>query len=120
MINFIQDNLFLLACLSSGLCVTFASFVIMDFIVFTSARYREKFLQETSVEVDDVLLQLPPARILDLSLALAALAVFISCGSLFLLTSEPTIVQFVFVGGLALLIAFPRPGSFSAISGASA
>ena len=112
MTNFIQDNLFLLACISSGLCVTFASFVIMDFIVYTSARYREKFLQETTVEVDDVLLQLPPARILDLSLALAALAVFTSCGSLFLLTSEPTIVQFVFVGGLALLIAFPAPRLF--------
>ena len=32
MMNFIQENLFLLACTCSGLCVTFAFLVIMDFI----------------------------------------------------------------------------------------
>lgn len=112
MMDFIRENLFLLACTCSGLCVTFASFVIMDFILFTSARYREKFLQEASVEMDDVLLQLPPARILDLSLALAALAVFISCGAVFLLTDEPTVLQFVFIGILTVSAAFPAPRLF--------
>ena len=112
MMNFIRENLFLLACLCSGLCVTFASFVIMDFILYTSARYREKFLQEASVEMDDVLLQLPPARILDLSLALTALLVFVSCGALFLLTDEPTILQFIFVSILAAGAAFPAPRLF--------
>ena len=112
MMEFISENLFLLACLSSGLCVTFASFVIMDFILYTSARYREKFLQEASVEMDDILLQLPPARILDLSLALTALAVFIVCGSMFLLTDEPTVLQLVFVGILTVVAAFPAPRLF--------
>ena len=66
-------NQTLLACLSSALAVTFATFVIIDFISDASKRYKTRYIQETAVEYDDVLLQMPPGKIFDLSLALAGL-----------------------------------------------
>ena len=70
MLEFIQSNLFLLACVSAGLCVTFATYVIIDFVGFTSARYKQKYLQETAIVMDDVLLQLPPQKALQRPLLL--------------------------------------------------
>ena len=55
-------NLTLLACLSSALAVTFATFVIIDFISDASKRYKTRYIQETAVEYDDVLLQMPPRK----------------------------------------------------------
>ena len=106
---FIQGNLFLLACISAGLCVAFAAYVIIDFVGFTSARYKEKYIQETAIVMDDVLLQMPPGRILDLSLALAALAGFLVIGLLFLVSESPTVGKLVISGLIAAVAAFPLP-----------
>lgn len=112
MMEFIQSNLFLLACLSSGLCVMCASYVVADFISYTSARYREKYTREVAVEMDDILLQLPPGRILDLSLALAALAAFLVIGSICVFSSDPNLLKLIFAGVLAALVSFPLPRIF--------
>ena len=108
--EFIQSNLFLLACISSGLCVAFATYVIIDFVGFTSARYKQKYLQETAVVMDDVLLQLPPGRILDLSFALAALFAFLTVGLIFLTSDQqPSITKMVAGGLIAAALTFPLP-----------
>ncbi len=109
MSEFLSGNLLLAACLSAGLCVMFATFVIVDFIGFTSSRYKEKYLQAAAVEMDDVLLQLPPSRVLDLSLALAALAVFVSIGVLALFTDTLTVGKCLFVALPSSLAAFFAP-----------
>ena len=106
---FIQGNLFLLACISAGLCVAFAAYVIIDFVGFTSARYKEKYIQETAIVMDDVLLQMPPGRILDVSFALAALAGFLVIGLLFLVSESPTVGKLVISGLIAAVAAFPLP-----------
>ena len=108
--EFIQSNLFLLACISAGLCVAFATYVIIDFVGFTSARYKQKYLQETAVVMDDVLLQLPPGRILDLSFALAALFAFLTVGLIFLTSDQqPSITKMVAGGLIAAALTFPLP-----------
>ena len=66
-------NLTLIACLCSALAVTCATVVIVDFVTDASRRYKDRYIQETSVQYDDILLQMPPGRIFDLSLAFAAL-----------------------------------------------
>ncbi len=110
MLEFIQSNLFLLACVSAGLCVTFATYVIIDFVGFTSARYKQKYLQETAIVMDDVLLQLPPGRILDLSFALAALFAFLTVGLIFLASGQqPSITKMVAGGLIAAALTFPLP-----------
>lgn len=65
-------NLTVLASLCAGIAVTCTALVFVEFFSALSARYRERFIQETSVEMDDVLLNMPPSKILDVSLALAA------------------------------------------------
>lgn len=107
--DFILNNLVLLASLCSGLCVTFATFVIVDFMSFTSARYRERYLEQAAIEMDDVLLQLPPSKILDLSLALSALAVFVAIGGLALFVDVLSFSKCAFVSSLAVAISFPAP-----------
>ena len=78
--DFIYDNMYLLASVCAGLCALFATFVIVEFTSYTSARYRERFLAEAAVELDDILLQLPASRILDLSIAIAAVSFFLFGG----------------------------------------
>lgn len=108
MAEFIQANIFLLACSSAGLCIFFATYVIVDFIAFAGNNYKERFIQEAAVEMEDVLLQIPPSRVLDVSLAVSALAGFFSVGLLCLLTN-PTVAKVVFVGLVCMIVAFPMP-----------
>ena len=42
--NYVADHLYLLASISAGLCALFATFVIVEFTSYTSARYKERFL----------------------------------------------------------------------------
>ena len=59
-----------------GVCafasVTLAMLVLIDFGLYVAARYRERYLEEAKTELDDILIQLPANRMLDLSIALSA------------------------------------------------
>ena len=65
-----------------GICaflsVMLATFVLIEFGLYVAARYRERYLAEASTELDDVLIQMPARRVLDLSLALATSGIIIS------------------------------------------
>ncbi|MBR7104803.1 MAG: type II secretion system F family protein [Lentisphaeria bacterium] len=52
--------------------VTLAMLVLIDFGTYVASRYRERYLEEAKTELDDVLIQIPPGRILDLSIAASA------------------------------------------------
>ena len=108
--DFIQDNIFILACAAAGLCVFFLTYVVIDFMTFATNRYKEKYVEETAIAMDDILLQIPAGRILDLSLALAALAALLTVGLIFILTGgEPGWIKVLFGGALAPVIVFPAP-----------
>ena len=51
--------------------VFLATMVLIEFGVYVASRYRERFLEEASTELDDVLIQMPAGRVLDLSLGVA-------------------------------------------------
>ena len=59
-----------------GLCafaaVTLAMLGLIDFGVYVAARYKERYLEEAKTELDDILIQLPANRLLDLSITLSA------------------------------------------------
>lgn len=91
------------------LAVTLATLVVVDFILFTSRRYKERYLEEAAVELDDVLLQMPPGRIFDLSLALSALAFFMTVVVFASVSDKFTWPRAVMLGILTGIAAFPTP-----------
>ncbi len=107
--GFISEHLYLLASVCAGLCALFGTFVIVEFTAYTSARYRERFLAETAVELDDVLLQLPVNRILDLSIALAAVSFILFGGLSSFLSSEVNWIRTVAIGSISAVVAFLLP-----------
>lgn len=113
MMNFIYDNMYLLASVCAGLCALFATFVIVEFSSYTSARYKERFLAEAAVELDDVLLQMPANRILDLSIAIAAVSFILFGGLSSFLSDEVNWIRTVAIGTISAVVAFLTPGSIS-------
>ncbi|MBR4717453.1 MAG: type II secretion system F family protein [Lentisphaeria bacterium] len=107
--DFIYDNMYLLASVCAGLCALFATFVIVEFTSYTSARYKERFLAEAAVELDDVLLQLPANRILDLSIAIAAASFILFGGLSSFLSSEVNWLRTVAIGTISAVVAFLAP-----------
>ena len=109
MMEFINTNIVLLASVSAGLCVFFPAYIIIDFMLFTGNRYKERFIQEAAVEMDDVLLQIPPGKVLDVSLAGSAIAAFIVVGLLCLTSADPSWTKIIFLALLTVVITFPMP-----------
>ncbi len=107
--EFINTNIVLLASVSAGLCVFFSVYIIIDFMLFTGNRYKDRFIQEAAVEMDDVLLQIPPGRILDVSLAGSAIAGFIVVGLLCLTSADPSWTKIIFLAVVAVVVTFPLP-----------
>ena len=107
--NYVAEHLYLLASVCAGLCALFATFVIVEFVSYTSARYRERFLAEAAVELDDVLLQLPASRILDLSIALAVGAFILFGGMSSFLSAEVNWLRTVVIGTVSAVVAFLGP-----------
>ncbi|MBO4304679.1 MAG: type II secretion system F family protein [Lentisphaeria bacterium] len=102
-------NLTLFASLCAFGAVSCATIVIVEFFTYTSAKYKEKFLEETAAEMEDVLLTLPPGKILDLSLALSALAAFIAVLAVGFYADNLSVVRLVIVALIAAVAAFPVP-----------
>ena len=99
----------LLAALFTGLAVTLGLIVILDVISMIGNRYKERYLQETAVAVDDVLLSMPASRVLDLSLIVSAAAAFAAVGLIGYYTGSLTVMKSIFIGSIAAIAAFPLP-----------
>jgi tight adherence protein B len=84
------------------LSVALAAYAILDFISYVSARYRERYLHEAALELDDVLIQMPAGRMLDLSLAICAITAIL----VFLLTSSFSSMGWMACAAVALMTAF--------------
>ena len=94
---------------SAGVSVLLMTLVVAEFFAYTSKTYKEKFLEEASTELDDVLLTLPPGRILDFSLALSAIMAFIGVATLALLSDSWSWPKVVFIGSSLAIGSFPLP-----------
>ena len=96
-----------------GVCAFFGTFfaalVLVEFGVYVAARYRERYLQETRTELDDVLIQIPASRILDLSIAFSiGCTVFIIL--LIMLFAPGTSLQAILLlSCIAGIVLFPLP-----------
>lgn len=95
------------ACAFAG--VVFAAIAIIDFCVYVASRYRERYLQEARTELDDVLIQIPAARVLDISIAFSALGVVISTLTLSLSAENTSWETLLVVSLVAACVLFPIP-----------
>lgn len=102
-------NFTLFASICGGVAVGCATIVIVEFFIFASNRYKEKYLEETAAEMDEVLLTLPPSKVLELSLALSALMAFIAAGVLTFHTASFSLTKTIFVALGTILVTFPLP-----------
>ncbi len=98
-----------LGCVCGGLAVSFALLVIVDFISYAGVRYRERYVKQAAAELDDVLLQMPPDRIFDISLAVSGLAMFVSLVLLGFGSNEWSWNKAIFICLLAVAVSFPIP-----------
>ena len=58
--------------------VTIAAYSLIEFAIFIAARYRERYLEEAKTELDDVLIQMPAGRVLDISIAVSVLGAVVT------------------------------------------
>ena len=58
--------------------VTIATYVLIEFGIFIASRYRERYLEEAKTELDDVLIQMPANRVLDISIAVSVLGAVVT------------------------------------------
>ncbi len=93
----------------AGICAAAASMVIVDFCLFASTRYRERYLQEASVELDDVLLGMPASKIFDLTLAISGLCGFLTVLLIAAFSENFTWTRGIVMGLVVALVTFPLP-----------
>jgi tight adherence protein B len=104
-----MDQLTILASLSSSFAVIIATYVIFDFFNYVSEIQRKRFLEQTSSELDDVLIMLPPDKVLDISLALSGLLSFIVMLIYTLKNSDWSWTGLTVTGIITLICVFPVP-----------
>jgi tight adherence protein B len=91
------------------IAVILATLVIIDTVVYISARYKERYLKEAAVELDDVLLQMPAGRIFDLSLAISAFCCFMTVIIFGAASDGFSWFKAIGIGLFVAILAFPVP-----------
>jgi len=102
-----MNNFTIIACSSASLAVMLVTYVIYDFFNYISDVQRERFLDQAATELDDVLIMIPPGKVLDVSLAFGAVTAFICMLAFAYVNSSWTWFQMLFVSLVAI------PGFFA-------
>ena len=89
--------------------VVFAAIAIIDFTTYVAARYRERYLQEARTELDDILIQIPASRVLDISIAFSAVGVVLSTLVMTLSAEKISVQTLIIVSLTSACVLFPIP-----------
>ena len=108
MLEMLTDMTFL-AGLCAAAAVTFASLVVINFMTEASARYKERYIRETGVEYEDILLSMPAGRVFDLSLGVSALGMFLGIALVSIAGESPELPVLVIAGIIGAVVCFPIP-----------
>ena len=99
----------LAAGICAGVSITLMFLVLADFFSFAYARYKDRYLKEAAVELDDVLLQMPASKILDVSVAISMIACFLTIAIFAFYSKNFTWSKGATVGIIIAIAAFPMP-----------
>ena len=102
-------NLTFIAGLCAAAAVTFASLVVINFMTETSTRYKDRYIRETGVEYEDILLSMPASRVFDLSLGVSALGMFLGIGLISIVAESPDMPMIILTGFIGAVVCFPIP-----------
>ncbi len=91
------------------IAVTLATLVIIDSFIYISTRYKERYLKEAAVELDDVLLQMPAGRIFDLSMAISAFCCIMTVIIFGMTSSGFSWIKAIGLGSIVAVGTFPAP-----------
>ena len=91
------------------MAVTLATLVIIDTFIYISTRYKERYLKEAAVELDDVLLQMPAGKIFDLSLAISAVCCFMTVIIFGMTSGGFSWIKAIGLGSIVAVGTFPMP-----------
>lgn len=91
------------------MAVTLATLVIIDTFIYISTRYKERYLKEAAVELDDVLLQMPAGRVFDLSLAVSAFCFFMTVVIFGVASDGFSWMKAIGLGGIVAVASFLAP-----------
>ncbi len=106
------DTNTLIASFCSFISVLLATIVLVDFITYTSNNYKEQFVAGTASELDDVLIQMPPNKVFDISLALSTICSLIAALYFGFGGEEVSIPKVIIAVVITMLIIFPMPRLF--------
>ena len=95
--------------LCAMIAVTLATLVIIDSFIYISTRYKERYLKEAAVELDDVLLQMPAGRIFDLSMAISAFCCIMTVIIFGMTSSGFSWIKAIGLGSIVAVGTFPMP-----------
>ena len=89
--------------------VFFLSYLIFDIVLDISKRYKERYIEETEVEIGDIFLLLPPKKILDLNIVFSVICGVVLSMIYALRIKELSIPMLLFLWGLGFAVSFPVP-----------
>lgn len=90
----------------SVFCLAYA---VAEVVLDISKRYKERYIEETEVEISDIFLMLPPEKILDLNVVFSAV-----CGAILSLLyawriNEISLAMLIALGVIGFVVSFPIP-----------
>ena len=91
------------------LSVFFLSYLLFDIALDISKRYKERYIEETEVEIGDIFLFLPPRKILDLNIVFSVIFGVILAMVYALRITEISIPMLFFLWVLGFSVSFPIP-----------
>lgn len=97
-----MNNFTIIACSSAAFAVMLVTYVIYDFFNYVSDVQRERFLDQAATELDDVLIMIPPGKVLDVSMAFSAVTAFICMLTFAYINSNWNWPQMAFVALVAI------------------
>ncbi|UDQ98928.1 type II secretion system F family protein [Lentisphaerota bacterium WC36G] len=98
----------IVAAICAGISIGFAAYLIIDFTIVASKRYRERYINERANDFDDLFIQLPTEKVFEISLLFSSMLALISSALLYFKIQEFSIIGTCLVsfltGGVGFLI----------------
>ena len=102
----------LIAAICAGLSVTFATYIVVDFVIEVSKRYRERYISENSDDFDNLFVQLQPEKIFEFSLLLSTMLSLIGAAVLYFMLKRFSIAGTALIVVILSSVGFILPKVF--------
>jgi len=102
----------LIAAVSAGLSATFTTYLIVDFVILISQRYRERYGNSNEANFDDLFIQLPSGKIFEISILISSISALIGAAVLYFASGKFSLLGTFSVVAILAIVTFPLPKVF--------